>query len=319
MPYISNSLYVGTKVNLQIDWTDWLSTGASLTSSSWSADTGVTVDSSGTLSGASTWTPVTAVTGGKTYRVRNTVIADNAETDTREIIVPVALPSILPEPVQSDAMLILLARQVPPSATNVQLPPIYEQSIFDGVAQLSHDLGVGVVGTLSIVSGQSTYDLPDDYLGEFHLIPLPQIGHTFVSDAGLVPTAAPWTKELVSVVGRQLIFSPTPGYTATRSFTYTKSIPFSGGTFVGLTSRQAQIALLYSQYLVLQASASSQSGQAWRYTIGDETIDKSGLSKNVSGQADGILQQYLREVSRLRPAGRTAQYGIWELPEWAAS
>lgn len=71
-----------------IDWSDWLVSGDTIATSTWAAETGITVDSD------SETTQVTTVvlsggTVGETYRVRNRIVTANGYTDDRSIWVTV--------------------------------------------------------------------------------------------------------------------------------------------------------------------------------------------------------------------------------------
>lgn len=70
------------------DWTDWLESGDTISSSTWSAQTGITVDSeSETTTAATVW-----LSGGthlNTYAVKNTITTAGGRTDTRKLYIRV--------------------------------------------------------------------------------------------------------------------------------------------------------------------------------------------------------------------------------------
>ena len=67
-----------------------------------------------------------------------------------------------------------------------------------------------------------------------------------------------------------------------------------------LNENAARIALLYACYLALTQQAQAQAGQAWRYQIGDETVDKSRLGDVGMAAASAALQSYRQAVQGFR-------------------
>lgn len=69
----------------QIDWVDWLSL-LTIVSSSWTAPTGITIDSN-TFTAKTTSVTLSGGTWGETYEISNTIITSDAQTETRSILV----------------------------------------------------------------------------------------------------------------------------------------------------------------------------------------------------------------------------------------
>ena len=71
----------GATLDFQQDWSDWLASGDTIASSSWSVETGLTVDSE-----SDTTTTATAVisggTAGKVYKVENSIVTANGLDET---------------------------------------------------------------------------------------------------------------------------------------------------------------------------------------------------------------------------------------------
>jgi hypothetical protein len=70
-------------LDYQIDWSDWLDSDT-ISSSDWTAQTGITIDSdTNTTTTATVW--LSGGTAGKTYRVTNTIVTAGLRTDERSI------------------------------------------------------------------------------------------------------------------------------------------------------------------------------------------------------------------------------------------
>lgn len=191
----------------------------------------------------------------------------------------------------------------------------YEQAVVDAVAQLSQDAPMVSATTLAIVSGTSTYALPADFLFVIELPGLAAADNVLLSDGGIVPLATGW-QERWYIEGDHVRFDPTPAYSLTRTLRYGAQHVLAEGVWPRLSENGARIALLYAQYLALQAKAQAAAATAWKYSIGDESVDKSGQSKALMEQAKLALAEYERAAARLRPLGDRTQFsGV--APEWA--
>lgn len=307
MLYLAQAKAPGATINYSFEWADWLSSGASISTSSWAADTGLTVGS-GSISGTRTFAPVSGGTNGHAYRFRNTVTASNGEIDTREgliVVGPLLAPAV---GIQADLMLWRLAQTVPQPDLTTPLPEVYEQAVSDAVFQLAQDAPLLRMATLSIVAGQATYDLPSDFLYLISLSkPISMDGVLFTS-GGLVPLSANY-EERYQVAGGQITFTPTPTYSMSRSMRYAAFYPLDAErTYATLTANAARVALLYAQSLVMSQQANGTAGSGWKYQIGDEMVDKSGLGKGLATQASELQKQYGAAVKQLKGYGGTAQY-----------
>lgn len=71
----------GATLDFKQDWSGWLPSGDTIDSSSWSVETGLTIDSS-----SNNTTTATAVisggTAGKVYKVENTIVTANGLDET---------------------------------------------------------------------------------------------------------------------------------------------------------------------------------------------------------------------------------------------
>ena len=80
-------IYKSPEANLDytIDWTAWLDAGETISTSSWSAETGVTLVAN-THGTATTQTFIAGGTVGMDYRVTNTITTSAARTDSRSFV-----------------------------------------------------------------------------------------------------------------------------------------------------------------------------------------------------------------------------------------
>jgi hypothetical protein len=195
------------------------------------------------------------------------------------------------------AMVERLQRLVP-ARNGVPSVVDYEQHVRDAVQQLSMDVPRRVTATLNVIAGTATYTLPADCL---YVVVLPKSTSTgvIVTDAGIVFIPDDWREE-INVVDGALIISPTPTFTHTRSYVYAGGYALDNGSYVNLNENAARIALLYAQYLALTQQANVVAGDGWKYSIGDESVDKTGQASGLRQQADAMLMAYRKEVQTQR-------------------
>jgi hypothetical protein len=176
----------------------------------------------------------------------------------------------------------------------------YQQCVEDAVADLSERKPNQKVTILSIVSGTGSYALPSDFLRPIVIEQLTSTDGVLISDAGLIPVDAEW-KELYTYAGQTLTITPTPTYTASRRLWYAAGHVLDGSSnYPDLTAIEARAALLLAQSLALglQANVASQT-EGWKYQIGDEMVDKTGMQKGMTSQAQALEKQYLAAVEKL--------------------
>lgn len=282
------------------DWSDWLG-DATIVTTAWAGDTGIMVASQGNV-GAITTVSVSGGTERTAYRVTNTVTNSDGETDTRTVLIVVGPTTAGANGIQADMLVYRLYAAIPPRA-----PEDYEQLIVDAVNRLSQDAPMIRRATLNVISGTADYTLPAGFQALIELQSPSQPGGLINSAAGLIPVSASWD-EAYEVAGNTLTFTPTPTYTMGRAYRYAAYHVAVDGRYTTLTENLARLALLYAQSQVLTAQASAASGSAWKYTIGDESVDKTGQSKGLQAQADALMKQYQAEVKALQGYGSTARY-----------
>lgn len=185
------------------------------------------------------------------------------------------------------------------------------QAVRDAVEQLGQDVPIVTSTTLAIRSGTASYLLPTDFLFLIELPALVLFDNVFLLDGGIVPLTAAW-EERWYVEGDQIRFEPTPFYTLNRTLRYAARYVLTDGVYARLSENGARIALLYAQYLVLQARAQAAAGDGWRYRIGDEEVDKSRLSAGLQEQVSAALAAYQAAVKQLRGYGVVQRMRVYD-------
>ena len=184
----------------------------------------------------------------------------------------------------------------------------YEQTVRDAVAQLGQDCPILTSTTLAVVSGTASYALPADFLFVVELLTLAATDNVLLSTDGLVPVSPSMRTERWYVEGSQIRLEPTPTYSMDRTLRYAAGYALASGAYARLNENGARIALLYAQYLALRASAQAAAPNAWKYSIGDESVDKSGAPSKLVEAADGALKQYQLAVRSMRTFGARGRY-----------
>ena len=71
-----------------LDWSNWLASGETISSSSWVVETGLTKDSSSNTTTTTTvW--LSGGTAGRTYRITNSIVTSAAREDDRSLLIKV--------------------------------------------------------------------------------------------------------------------------------------------------------------------------------------------------------------------------------------
>ena len=203
----------------------------------------------------------------------------------------------------STALASLVARLTTavPAQKSVPSSGQYQQCCEDAAADYAERRPNQKVATISVVSGTAAYALPSDFLRQIRFEPLNGSEGVLVVSAGLIALDADFD-EIYTFAGEYLTIAPTPMYTAPRELLYAAGhVLNSSGAYPDLSAADARIVLIKAQALAidLQANVAAQSG--WKYQIGDEMVDKSGLAGKYRDQAAYLLKQY--EDAILKAAG----------------
>jgi hypothetical protein len=207
----------------------------------------------------------------------------------------------------------------------------YTQAVKDAVGGYSQRVTIPKHSTLSIVSGMAGYALPSDFLFVVKLPSASNPSGVIVSDAGLVPVGAPmqwqpsmypadarisdWPSrwnETWNITGLTITFYPTPTYTMTRELWYAAGhVLDSNSAYPDMVEDDARIALLLAQSLALTLKANAAADEAWNYSIGPESVNKTVLAAAIRGQAEALRTQYEEAVvRRIGSVGVRADYDV---------
>lgn len=195
----------------------------------------------------------------------------------------------------------------PKTIATRQVPSDYMYLAEDGVAQVGLDAPMIRRALLPIVAGQATYTLPEDFqfiidmdvIGVGAGIGLP--GAVILGATGhLVPTGRHVTEQW-EIAGSEISFYPTPSSTYQRSYRYAAGhVLGEDGTYPRLTADGARAALTYGRFLVFVEQAGGQSHSGWSYTIGNESVSKTGLSKTIDEHAKTLKTQYDKIIESIK-------------------
>ena len=183
-----------------------------------------------------------------------------------------------------------------PARDGVPSTEQYEQCVKDAVADYSRRNPNQKVTTLNIISGTASYDLPSDFLFVIRLEALASVDDVIISHEGLIPISALY-EERWTIAGRQITFSPTPTYNKSRTLWYAAGHVLNANSeYPDMTDEDASLLMLKAQALALQLQANAAAGNAWKYAIGDEQVDKTNQEKAIREQAAFLEREYLEAV-----------------------
>lgn len=172
------------------------------------------------------------------------------------------------------------------------VPGDYEQIVKDAVLQLAQDVPMVRYAKISIVSGTATYTLANDFVDMILLESAYNPDGIIISDAGLIPVSVGY-EEVYEIVNGQITITPTPQYTVERDYKYLAGYYLDGSEiYQNLSENAARLAMYYAQYTALNEIATSVSGGAFQYSIGDESVNKTRIGAEYRAQADRMLTQY---------------------------
>jgi hypothetical protein len=195
----------------------------------------------------------------------------------------------------------------------------YQACVIDAVADFSAQLGPIREAPLSVVSGTATYTLPADFL-KLVSLSASLLDGTLVQPAGLlVPMGSLGRNERYAISGREITIYPTPNYSASRTLVYQSAFVLSAtDVYQGLADADVSIILLKASALLLLQLGASAAPSAFRYQIGDITVDKSSATKNLSDAAGQLEASYAKAVERRRgPMTTRARFSAADHAAWA--
>jgi hypothetical protein len=180
----------------------------------------------------------------------------------------------------------------------------YQAAIKDALASYSALSPTKKIATIPVRSGVASYSLPDDFQRLVQLTAnyTQMFGtNAIISAAGIIPLNASFKDERRTIRGRTITFSPVPAYNLDRDLEYLAGYVLDDDNNYDLDESQVGVALLKAQAICFRHLAGVAAGQAWNYTIGELTVNKTNLSKALNDHAAGLEAQYL---AALKPSGR---------------
>lgn len=190
-----------------------------------------------------------------------------------------------------------------PAEDGVPSTTQYENAIKDAIADFSERCGMEQIGTLNIVSGTATYDLPTDFLRVIKLQSFAGQDVLYAGDGKLIPVPAGWC-ERFTVRNGKMTFFPTPTYTMAKQLRYkaawigTAVEPEGSGDtedidYATLSEREARIVLLKARSLASQKKVNAQAGTTLKYSFGAVSEDLGGSTEALNKDVKSFEADYI--------------------------
>ena len=180
----------------------------------------------------------------------------------------------------------------------------YERAIKEAVADFSRQCGLEKNSTLAIVAGTASYALPDDFLKmiEFEN-PYDHEHEVIITSTGIIPISGmtPFEEE-VTIKDKMLTIFPTPGYSMTRYLEYKSAWILAEDESYPLTEDEAAIVMLKAKQIAFEKLSNASAASGFKYTVGNMSIDKSGVSDGYSKRMNDFESQYEAACKRYNGA-----------------
>ena len=185
----------------------------------------------------------------------------------------------------------------------------YQQAVQDAAADYSKRSPMRKLKTLAIVAGTAAYSMPSDFLYVIKVATLLNPTGVVIGNTGIVPLSADYDERWF-VTARTLTFYPTPTYALSRDVWYAAGHMLnSSSEYPDMVEEETGIVLLKAQALAIYIRANKEMENAWRYSVGSESVSKENLSKAMREQAQNFEAEYLKAVkARIWAVGLTADY-----------
>ena len=182
-----------------------------------------------------------------------------------------------------------------PADNSVPSTAQYQQAVKDAVADFSRRTGRVKIGTLNVISGTATYNLPADFQKMIELLTI-SVSGTLITPNGLIPMDANFSDEKFTIYNQTITFYPTPTYTMDRDFRYKAGWVLSVDTFLEMGTLEEDIVMLKAQSLALTKQANVPASGLNKYSFGAVSVDKSGESDGTRANAERREREYLDAV-----------------------
>lgn len=194
-----------------------------------------------------------------------------------------------------------------PARNNVPDDQQYRQAVIDAVDDFSLRASREKITTLQIVSGTASYDLPADFVKLIKLGGIACGDGVLNTNAGLIPLSTSTFAERITISNKVLTITPTPAYSMERQLRYAAGWALTEGgdpdysdddIYEDMGPTEARIVLLKAQADCSSLQVNKQSGGILRYSIGDESFDKSSGVESLMKSVESLESRYLAAVDK---------------------
>ncbi len=196
-----------------------------------------------------------------------------------------------------------------PQSNSLPATTQYQNAVKEAVADYGRRCPVTKVATIAVVAGTAAYALPADFVRIVQFPSLKQMavqGGVLITGAGIIPLSNNYNERYAFRNG-QLTIYPTPPYTMNRYLYYAAGFPLAEDTFTDLAEEEAAIALHKAGELILLVIADGVARHGWRYSLADESVDKTALTANLRDQAKAEREQYDLAIASRAGGTQTVQ------------
>lgn len=187
-----------------------------------------------------------------------------------------------------------------PAVDGVPSDAQYERAVKEAVDEFSRRCGVVKNGSIPVVSGSASYALPDDFLELIEIEdPFEHEHGAIVTATGIIPFSEmnPFEEDL-SIQNGILTIDPTPSYTMTRYIEYKAAWVLDDQDAYPLTEAEARIVLKKAQSLALEKLANANAAAGFKYSVGNMSVDKSGVADGYSKRAETLDAQFAQACTQ---------------------
>ena len=166
------------------------------------------------------------------------------------------------------------------------IPSDYAQIMRDSITFFNARVTRSKVFTLSMVANTATYALPSDFIKIIQVASLNNPSGVILSQQGIIPVNALTWKERFTIAGNTISFYPVPQYALARDIIYAAGFVLDNSQiYADMTEQEAVVILEKAQELALLMQSNEAAKEAWNYSIGDESVNKTQLVQQLREQA----------------------------------
>lgn len=208
-----------------------------------------------------------------------------------------------------------------PQSNSLPTTAQYQDAVTEAVTDFGRRCPATKVATIAVVAGTAAYALPSDFVRVVQFLSLKQMavqGGVLLTGSGIIPLSNTYNERYTFRNGTLTIY-PTPQYTMSRYLYYAAGFPLVDEEFSELSDEDAALALHKAAEIILLVIADGCARHGWRYSLGDESVDKTSQAASLRDQARAEREQY--ELAIAARAGGTqtlqADYNTHEYGSFA--